>query len=81
MTDDRIAGAPSALDLNRASPAEIARLPRIGPARAEALAWRRPLRSWDDLNRVPGFSEQTVERLRRAGARLDPAPSTRSVRF
>lgn len=60
--------ASAAVDLNRASQAELESLPGIGPAKAEAImAYRRQhgsFRRIEDLQRVPGFGARTVERLR-----------------
>lgn len=60
--------AGAAVDLNRATQAELESLPGIGPAKAEAiLAYRKrygPFRRIEDLQRVPGFGPATVNRLR-----------------
>ncbi len=60
--------AGAAVDLNRASQAELESLPGIGPAKAEAiLAYRAqhgPFRRLEDLQRVPGFGPVSVNRLR-----------------
>ena len=60
--------AGAAVDLNRASQAELESLPGIGPAKAEAiLSYRKqhgPFRRIEDLQRVPGFGPVTVNRLR-----------------
>ena len=82
--------AGAAVDLNRASQAELESLPGIGPAKAEAiLAYRRqhgPFRRIEDLQRVSGFGPATVNRLRpdlRVGpvtrAPVLPAPLSPSV--
>ncbi len=56
------------IDVNRATEAELALLPGIGPARAKAIAASRradgPFRDAEDLDRVPGIGPKTVERLR-----------------
>ena len=56
------------IDVNRATEAELALLPGIGPARAKAIAASRradgPFRDVEDLDRVPGIGAKTVERLR-----------------
>ena len=55
------------LDLNRASAAELERLPGIGPALAERIVqWREEhglFRTVAELERVPGIGPRTVERL------------------
>lgn len=61
--------APQAgrVDVNRASPAELASLPGIGPSKAEAIIAERekkPFTSVDDLERVRGIGARTVEDLR-----------------
>ena len=68
--DGRAAGeGPGALvELNRAGPEELARLPGIGPTRAAAIvAWRGrhgPFRAVGELVGVPGIGPKTVEGLR-----------------
>ncbi len=75
--------AGAAVDLNRASQAELESLPGIGPAKAEAiLSYRRqhgPFRRIEDLQRVSGFGPATVNRLRselRVGPPRAPVPQT-----
>ena len=69
--------AGAAVDLNRASQAELESLPGIGPAKAEAiLTYRRQhgaFRRIEDLQRVPGFGPVTVNRLR-PDLQVGPAP-------
>lgn len=55
------------LDLNRATAAELRRLPRIGPVLSQRILDARaekPFRSVDDLRRVRGIGPKTMERLR-----------------
>jgi competence protein ComEA len=52
------------LDLNRAEPETLEVLPGIGPARARAIAEARPFRSVDELERVRGIGNRTLEGLR-----------------
>ena len=55
------------IDVNRAGPAQLQRLPGIGPALASRIVQtraERPFRSVDDLLRVPGIGPATLARLR-----------------
>lgn len=51
------------IDLNRASAAELEALPGIGPVMARTLIARRPFRSLEDLERVPGLGPRGIARL------------------
>lgn len=55
-------------DLNRASPAELDRLPGIGPVLARRIVEHRerhgPFRSADELLGVPGIGTRLLERIR-----------------
>ena len=59
-------GGPKAepLDLNRASAAELAGLPGVGPALAARIAAARPFADVDDLRRVRGLRRTTLDRIR-----------------
>ncbi len=63
-----VPGADSLVDLNRATPEALERLPRIGPAVARRIVEDRtrngPFRRVDDLRRVKGIGEKTLEKLR-----------------
>lgn len=56
------------LDLNRATAAELEKLPGIGPTLAARIVnWREthgPFRSVEDLLSVPGIGPKTLENLR-----------------
>ncbi|GAB4248663.1 ComEA family DNA-binding protein [Deferrisoma sp.] len=56
------------VDLNRATAVDLAALPGIGPARAEAIVAERErrggFRTVDELTAVPGIGPKTLERLR-----------------
>lgn len=55
------------IDVNRASLAELQRLPGIGPVLAERIVTEREkgrFRKADDLRRVPGIGPKTLEKLR-----------------
>ncbi len=58
------------VDLNAAREDELARLPMIGPERAEALIQRRPFKTWGEVIAVPGIDGGAVAALRDGGARL-----------
>lgn len=59
---------PLAVDLNRASEAELGLLPGLGPDRARRLVVHRavygPFRSVDEIERVKGIGAGAAERLR-----------------
>jgi competence protein ComEA len=52
------------IDINRASPEELARLPGIGPTLAKRIVEGRPFASVADLRRVKGIGAKTLEKLR-----------------
>lgn len=56
------------IDLNRATAGDLERLPRVGPALARRIVEHRdqhgPFRRVEDLKRVKGIGEKTLERLR-----------------
>ncbi|MEF3306066.1 ComEA family DNA-binding protein [Paenibacillus sp. GYB003] len=58
----------NATDLNRATAAELDKLPGIGPSKAKAIAEYReregPFRSIDDLKKVKGIGDKTFESLK-----------------
>jgi len=58
---------PLVVDINRASAAELERLPRVGPALAQRIvAWREkngPFRSLEDLRHVRGIGPATATLL------------------
>lgn len=49
------------VDVNHASPSELQRLPRVGPATAARIIEARPFTSIDDLLRVRGIGPSTLE--------------------
>ena len=59
-------------DLNTASVDEIAALPKMTRAQALQLQLWRPFRSWEDVAAASGLDDRAVQRLRAAGARVDP---------
>jgi competence protein ComEA len=56
------------LDINRATAAELEKLPGIGPSLARRIVeWREtrgPFRSVEDLLQVPGIGPKTLEGIR-----------------
>lgn len=57
-------GSGSVVNLNTASAAEMEGLPGIGPKTAAGIIAARPLRDFDDLDKVPGVGTKTLEALR-----------------
>ena len=53
-----------ALNINRASLAELMNLPGIGEVTANRILQARPFSSLDDLSRVPGLGPKTLAKLR-----------------
>jgi competence protein ComEA len=61
------AALTSVIDLNRATLADLQRLPGIGPSRARDIIEERrnkPFQSVDDLTRVRGIKAKTLEKVR-----------------
>ena len=59
-------------DLNTASVDEMAALPKMTRALALQLQLWRPFKSWDDVAIASGLDDRAVQRLRAAGARVEP---------
>jgi len=64
------------LELNTANSEEMENIGGMGPARARRITVARPLRNWEDLRRIEGFSDQLVDDLRHAGARIGRSSET-----
>jgi competence protein ComEA len=65
------------IDVNRASAAELQRLPGIGPKLAERILAARekaPFKSVNDLRKVSGIGPKTLEKLRPFVTLGNPAP-------
>jgi competence protein ComEA len=63
----KAAGLTRPIDVNRATAAELERLPGIGPKMSQRIVAERRnglFRSAEDLRRVPGIGPKTLERLR-----------------
>lgn len=59
--------ASDRIDLNTASAQELARLPGIGPAKAEAIVKHRaqqPFARADDLRKVKGIGDKLYDRVK-----------------
>ncbi len=52
------------VNINTATAAELETLPGIGASRAQAIIDNRPYQTIDDLNRVPGIGDATLNQLR-----------------
>jgi DNA uptake protein ComE-like DNA-binding protein len=63
-------GNARGVDLNTASQEELEQVGGLGRERAQRIIENRPIRSWDDLKNIEGFSDKLVEDLRQAGATL-----------
>lgn len=61
----------TAIDLNRATLAELKKLPGVGKVIAERIVAHRPYQNVEALDRVPGIGAATMERLRPL-VRADP---------
>ncbi len=61
---------PEQIDINNASVQELMKIPGLGRQRAEELINNRPFDSWNEVRRVPGFSDRLVEELQQSGAIL-----------
>jgi competence protein ComEA len=63
----KVASLTGPIDVNRASVADLQRLPGIGPKMSQRIVEIRrqqPFRAVEDLRRVPGIGAKTLERLR-----------------
>ena len=63
-------GNANGVDLNSASREELERVGGLGEDRGSRLIQQRPLRSWDDVKRIEGFSDTLVQDLQQAGATI-----------
>ena len=59
-----------AVDPNHASEEELADLPIVGKQRARDLISHRPFSSWEEAEKVPGFSKGMVDDLKSGNAQL-----------
>ncbi len=56
------------VNLNTAPIEEIETLPMIGRQRAELIVKFRPYNSWEDVEKIPEFSQALVRDLKEGGA-------------
>ena len=63
-------GNARGVDLNSANEQELANVGGIGNERAHDIVQHRPFRSWEEVKRIPGFSDTLVSDLQQAGATL-----------
>lgn len=61
------------IDLNSASEEELEQVGGLGHERAERIIHSRPINSWEELEKVPGFSQTLINDLKKAGATLGRA--------
>ena len=52
------------IDLNTASNEQLQEIPRVGPATATKITAGRPYESVEDLLKIPGIGEKTLEKIR-----------------
>lgn len=52
------------IDINRASPKDLRRLPGIGPVFADRIVQNRPYRNLGDLQRVPGMKDGRIRKIK-----------------
>ncbi len=58
------------IDLNTASQKNLERLPMVGKERAKLIIENRPFENWEDLRKVPGFSDGMIDDLKSGGIEL-----------
>lgn len=71
-------GAAQRIDLNTASATELAKLPGVGPAKAQAIVEYRsqePFASTEDLRKVKGIGDKLYDRVKGQVTVGDPAPA------
>ncbi len=63
--------ASKKVNINSASKEELMNLRMMGDTRAEYLLKNRPYKSWEDVkDKVPSFSDQMIEDLKKSGATI-----------
>lgn len=61
---------PANIDLNTATEGELNHIPGLGLERVRLLISQRPFEQFNDLRKVPGFSESLIKELQQHGATL-----------
>jgi hypothetical protein len=61
------------IELNTSDEEDLAEAAGLGPERARRLVEHRPFRSWDDVQKLEGFTQMLVDTLQKAGAQLGAA--------
>jgi len=61
-------GDANGVDLNTANQQQLEQVGGLGPDRAKRIIQSRPLKSWEDVKKIEGFSDKLVEDLRQAGS-------------
>lgn len=77
MPPDQLAALNQPVDINTASPDELASLPGIGPVLAERIIAGRPYATIDELDAVSGIGPTRLQALRaraQVSARPNPHP-------
>lgn len=67
--------SPRQIDLNNATREDLAAYPLIGQQYTDAIVRSRPIKNWDDVERVAGLPKDLVDQLVAAGAQLGGASS------
>ena len=57
-------GGPALVNINTATPEQLAALPGIGPAKAKEIVAARPFKTVDDLKKVKGIKDAVLAKLR-----------------
>lgn len=71
-------GTEQRIDLNTATASELAKLPGVGPAKAQAIVEHRsqePFTSTEDLRKVKGIGDKLYDRVKGQITVGDPVPA------
>jgi hypothetical protein len=63
-------GNASGIDLNNAEIHDLSRIGGLGRVLATRIIEHRPIRRWEDLRNIDGFTDKLVNDLRGSGAKL-----------